>query len=130
VLVSKQVLLALSPLHHQVLPPPEVAHFLPSSFQPSIGKALMQQLLQAPVMDGYQHQHCTLQPWHVWWHVGLRRYRWVQQLQQQATARRTGAHQQPDSNATTASSGSSSSGSGGRVGGWSADELYVDADAR
>jgi hypothetical protein len=137
VLLSKQVLLALSPLHHQVLPPPEVAHLLPSSFMPAVGKGLMQQLFQVSVMDGFQHQHCSLQLWHVWWHVGLRRYRWVQQLQQQATALRMGAHHQPSCNATTISSGKSSSSSSssgssgsGRVCGWSTDELYLDADAR
>lgn len=81
-LVSKQVLLALSPLHHQVLPPPEVSYLLPSSFVPAVGKALMQQLFDVPVMDGFQHPHCSLQLWHVWWHVGLRVYA----AQQQKTA--------------------------------------------
>ena len=76
VLLSKQVLLCLSPLHHQVLPPPEVAHLLPSSFAPAVGKALMQQVLlntPVPVMAGYEHKHARLHMWHVWWHVGLRR---------------------------------------------------------
>lgn len=70
VLVSKQVLLALSPLHHQVLPPPATAHLLPSSFLPAIRKALMQQLFDAPVLDGFEHEGCSLQLWHVWWHSG------------------------------------------------------------
>lgn len=74
VLVSKQVLLALSPLHHQVLPRPAAAHLLPSSFPSAVGKALMQQLFDAPVLDGFEHEGCSLQLWHVWWHVRLRVY--------------------------------------------------------
>jgi hypothetical protein len=85
-LLSKQVLLALSPLHHQVLPQAEVAHLLPSSFAPAVGKAVMQQLLHTPVLDGFEHDDCRLQLWHVWFHVGLRRYAWLQQQAKQRQA--------------------------------------------
>jgi hypothetical protein len=63
----------------QLLPPPELAPFLPSSFLPAIGKALMQQLLlQGPLLQGFQHESApAMQPWH----VGLRRYHALQQQQ-------------------------------------------------
>ena len=115
-LLSKQVLLALSPLHQQVLPPAEVAHYLPSSFMPAIGKALMQQLFDAPVLDGFEHETCRLQLWHVWWHVGLRRYAWLKQHQQQLQRlQRLERGQQQEA-------GSPSSPA--------VEELYMDADAR
>jgi hypothetical protein len=86
VLVSKQALLSLSPLHHQLLPPPEVAHLLPSSFAPAVGKALMQQVFDSPVLDAFEYEHPSgrLQLYHVWWHVGLRVYARRQQVQQAA----------------------------------------------
>jgi hypothetical protein len=62
-----------------VLPPPATAHLLPCSFLPAVGKALMQQLFDAPVLDGFEHEGCSLQLWHVWWHAGLRVYAAQQQ---------------------------------------------------
>lgn len=124
-LLSKQVLLALSPLHHQLLPPAEVAHYLPSSFVPSLGKAVMQQLLHCctPVLSSFEHDHCRLQLWHVWWHVGLRRYRELLETQEHIRQQwqqlvQSSPCQDAESSHCHSSSGSSSS------------DLYLDADAR
>jgi hypothetical protein len=83
-LLSHQVLLALSPLHHQQLPQPQLAALLPSSFGPVVGKVLMQQLGLRGVLQEFEHKTAG-QPlmWHVWWHIGVRRYHWVQQQQGQ-----------------------------------------------
>jgi len=120
-LVSKQVLLALSPLHQQLLPPPEVAHFLPSSFVPALGKAVMQQLLHAPVLSSFEHDHCRLQLWHVWWHVGLRQHRALletqEHIRQQQQQQLVQSSPWEDTESTHCRSSSSS-------------DLYLDADAR
>jgi hypothetical protein len=82
-LVSHQALLALSPLHRQQLPQPQLAALLPSSFGPVVGKVLMQQLGLHGVLQEFQHESAGQpQMWHVWWHIGVRRYHWVQQQQQ------------------------------------------------
>ncbi|KAF6253357.1 hypothetical protein COO60DRAFT_427501 [Scenedesmus sp. NREL 46B-D3] len=82
-LLSHQVLLALSPLHQQQLPQPELAALLPSSFGPVVGKVLMQQLGLGGVLQEFQHESAGQpQLWHVWWHIGIRRYHWVKQQQQ------------------------------------------------
>jgi hypothetical protein len=76
------MLLALSPLHAQLLPRPETAFLCPSSFPAAVGKALAGQLLSRPVLDMFQHGQAHLSMWHVWWHIGLRRYGTMQQQQQ------------------------------------------------
>ncbi|KAF6256668.1 hypothetical protein COO60DRAFT_88069 [Scenedesmus sp. NREL 46B-D3] len=73
-LVAQQLLLALSPLHAQLLPRPETAFLCPSSFPAAVGKALAGQLLSRPVLDMFRHDQAHLAMWHVWWHIGLRRY--------------------------------------------------------
>ena len=73
-LIAQQLLLALSPLHAQLLPRPETALLCPSSFPAAVGKALAGQLLSRPVLDMFQHQKAQLTMWHVNWHIGLRRY--------------------------------------------------------
>lgn len=77
------MLLSLSPLHRQLLPPPEQAWLCPSSFGRTVGKLLMQHLGLQQIAP--EHQHDVGQPdmWHVWWHIGLRRYHWLKQQQQQ-----------------------------------------------
>jgi hypothetical protein len=80
-LVAKQLLLALSPLHAQLLPRPETAFMCPSAFPAAVGKALQGQLLSRPLLDSFQHQHAQLTSWHVHWHIGLRRYATRQQQQ-------------------------------------------------
>jgi hypothetical protein len=94
-LLSHQVLLALSPLHHQQLPQPQLAALLPSSFGPVVGKVLMQQLGLQGVLQEFQHEAAG-QPlmWHVWWHIGVRRYHWVQQQQQQQEKQHSQQQQQ------------------------------------
>jgi hypothetical protein len=73
-LLAQQLLLALSPLHAQLLPRPETAFLCPSSFNAAVGKALAGQLLSRPVLDMFAHDTAHLSMWHVWWHIGLRRY--------------------------------------------------------
>jgi hypothetical protein len=114
----------------------------------------MQQLLQhlpVPVLAGFQHKHAQLHMWHVWWHVGLRRYHWLRQqqegLQQRAQSvgqqgKQQGKQQQqrvqqvglqgqqqqqqgPGNSSVLQSDGVSSSHTL-----MSPDELYMDADAR
>jgi hypothetical protein len=82
-LAAQQLLLALSPLHAQLLPRPETAFMLPSAFPAAVGKALQQQLLSQPLLDSFQHQQAQLTSWHVYWHIGLRRYAAARQQQQQ-----------------------------------------------
>jgi hypothetical protein len=133
--VSKQVLLALSPLHHQLLPPAEVAHLLPSSFAPAVGKALMQQVLRhtpVPVLAGFQHKHAQLHMWHVWWHVGLRRYQWQQQQQAQGELHKLAQGEQLQNPRAEHERlfGSSRGGGDGSVVSLSPGQFYLDADAR
>jgi hypothetical protein len=82
-LLAQQLLLALSPLHAQLLPRPETAFMVPSAFPAAVGKALQGQLLGAPVLDAFQHQQAQLTSWHVNWHIGLRRYSAARQQEQQ-----------------------------------------------
>ena len=100
----------------------------------------MQQLLQhtpVPVLAGFQHKHAQLHMWHVWWHVGLRRYHWLQQQQQKMQQRaqtvgQSGEQQQQrvqqqgkqQQQQQQVPGGSSSAAL------LSLDELYMDADAR
>jgi hypothetical protein len=98
--MAQQVLLGLSPLHHCVLPAPETAGLCPSSFKPAVGKLLQLKLLSRPVLDAFQHQPQTdtttttiaatssssssgVGMTHLWWHIGLRRWHLINQLQQQ-----------------------------------------------
>jgi hypothetical protein len=119
-LLSHQVLLALSPLHQQQLPQPELAALLPSSFGPSVARVLMQQLGLGSIMREFQHEVAG-QPlmWHVWWHIGLRQYHWVKQQQQQQQG-------QP---AADSSSSSSSSGLN-RLSAAELEALYTDPAAK
>jgi hypothetical protein len=114
------VLLALSPLHHQQLPQPELAPLLPSSFGPAVSRLLMQQLGLGSSLREFEHEAAG-QPlmWHVWWHVGIRRYHWVKQQQQQQG--------QP-----AGGSGSSSSSSSGlsRLSAAELEALYCDPAAK
>jgi hypothetical protein len=81
--LAQQLLLALSPLHAQLLPRPETAFLCPSSFNAAVGKQLLSELASRPVLYLFQHGQARLSMWHVWWHIGLRRYRAMQQQQQQ-----------------------------------------------
>jgi len=87
-LLSQQVLLSLSPLHHCVLPAPETAALCPSSFRPAVGKLLQDKLLSRPVLDAFQHQHngtsSRANMTHLWWHIGLRRWHLMQQIRRAA----------------------------------------------
>ena len=129
---------------------------LPSSFAPAVGKALMQQLLQhtpVPVLAGFQHKHARLHMWHVWWHVGLRRYHWLRQQQGKMQERAHGVERQRQGQQKRVQQGElqqqqrqvgpqgrqQQQGSGsalqsGQVSSshtlLSPDELYMDADAR
>jgi hypothetical protein len=82
-LLAQQLLLALAPLHAQLLPRPETAFLCPSSFNAAVGKALMSELASRPVLDMFQHGQAQLSMWHVWWHIGLRKYAASRQQQQQ-----------------------------------------------
>jgi hypothetical protein len=80
------VLLSLSSLQHKLQPATEVTPLLPSSFAPLVNKLLQQQLGMAMLLET-DITRTAGKPlmWHVWWHIGVRRYHWVQQqkLQQQ-----------------------------------------------
>jgi hypothetical protein len=82
-LLAQQLLLALSPLHAQLLPRPETAFLCPSSFSAAVGKQLMAEFASRPVLDMFAHEQAHLSMWHVWWHIGLRRYGASKQQQQQ-----------------------------------------------
>jgi hypothetical protein len=107
-LLAQQLLLALSPLHAQLLPRPETAFMCPSSFPAAVGKALAGQLLARPVLDMFQHQAAHLTMWHVHWHIGLRRY---------AAAKRQQQGGLPSAAAAAAAAGD-------------VDALYMDPDAK
>jgi hypothetical protein len=81
--LAQQLLLALSPLHAQLLPRPETAFLCPSSFSAAVGKQLMAEFASRPVLDLFAHEQAHLSMWHVWWHIGLRRYGASKQQQQQ-----------------------------------------------
>jgi hypothetical protein len=83
VVLAQQLLLALSPLHAQLLPRPETAFLCPSSFNAAVGKQLMSEMASRPVLDLFRHNQAQLSMWHIWWHIGLRRY--AAQQQQQGT---------------------------------------------
>ncbi|WIA40226.1 hypothetical protein OEZ86_013609 [Tetradesmus obliquus] len=121
-LLAKQLLLALSPLHAQLLPRPETAFLCPSSFPAAVGKALAGQLLTRPVLDMFQHSAAHLTSWHVHWHIGLRRYgmaKQQQQQQQQWQRRRRQACGEGYSRATA-----------GNLSAAELDQLYLDPDAK
>jgi hypothetical protein len=109
VVLAQQLLLALSPLHAQLLPRPETAFLCPSSFRPAVGKALMAEITSRPLLDMFQHQEAHLTLWHVHWHIGLRRYAAAKRRQQQLGF----------------GNGSSSSSAGDSIDAW-----YLDPDAR
>ncbi|KAF6253354.1 hypothetical protein COO60DRAFT_427423 [Scenedesmus sp. NREL 46B-D3] len=82
-LLSLQVLQSLAPQHQQLVPCQEQLPRFPASFGPAVQKLLMsqlglRQLLARDVVSAGQPQL-----WHVWWHIGIRRYHWVKQQQQQ-----------------------------------------------
>ena len=81
-LLSLQVLLSLSPPHQQLVPSQEQLPLLPASFGPAVSKLMMSQLGLRQLLA--RDASSTGQPlmWHVWWHIGIRRYHWVQQQQQ------------------------------------------------
>jgi hypothetical protein len=121
-LLAKQLLLALSPLHAQLLPRPETAFMCPSSFPAAVGKALAGQLLARPVLDMFQHQEAHLTVWHVHWHMGLRRYAAAKRQQQQREVHggihnhvASGGRSWPESGISAAAE---------------LDELYMDPDAK
>ncbi|WIA21454.1 hypothetical protein OEZ85_000661 [Tetradesmus obliquus] len=117
-LLSHQVLLALSPLHRHQLPQPELAPLLPSSFGPVVARVLSQQLGLGGCLREFEHEAAG-QPamWHVWWHIGLRRYHWQQQ-------------QQGDWPAAGTSSSSSSSSGLSRLSPEQLEALYSDPAAK
>jgi hypothetical protein len=123
VVLAQQLLLALSPLHAQLLPRPETAFLCPSSFRPAIGKLLMRELLSRPVLDMFQHSQAQLSMWHVWWHIGLRRYGTMQQQQQQPQQQGLGGTKVKGSSSSSNSSSSFEDGS-------SIYALYLDPEAR
>jgi hypothetical protein len=82
-LLSLQVLLALSPLHQQLLPLKEQLPMFPASFGPAVNKLLMSQLGLRQLLQREVEPAGQPLMWHVWWHIGVRRYHWVQQQQQQ-----------------------------------------------
>jgi hypothetical protein len=96
--LSYQVLLSLSSLQQQLLPPTEVAPMCPSSFGPAVNKVLQQQLGMAMLLQRDMLKLCQPLMWHVWWHIGVRRYHWVQQQQQQQQSQQ----QQPEDGAQAA----------------------------
>jgi hypothetical protein len=119
-LQAKQLLLALSPLHAQLLPPPETAFLCPSSFPAAVGKALAGQLLCRPVLDMFQHGQAHLSMWHVWWHIGLRKYASTRQQQQQQQLGGVNGH----------AGGVASSLLSGSFSAAELDALYLDPDAK
>eukprot|EP00878_Enallax_costatus_P011331 GHUV01011832.1.p1 GENE.GHUV01011832.1~~GHUV01011832.1.p1 ORF type:complete len:560 (+),score=129.36 GHUV01011832.1:99-1682(+) len=134
VVLAKQVLLSLSALHHSVAPAPESALYLPSSFTAAAAKALQQQLLGRPLLQGFAHDRCSLTPWHVYWHLGIRRYhaRGYQHRKQQGLD--LGQRQARDPadwllHCLGGNNGVSSS-SGGCGGSLDVDAMYLNADAR
>jgi hypothetical protein len=118
-LQAKQLLLALSPLHAQLLPRPETAFLCPSSFNAAVGKALAGQLLSRPVLDMFAHEQAHLSMWHVWWHIGLRKYAASRQEQQQQLDGMNGY-----------AGGSVGSLFGGSLSAAELDTLYLDPDAK
>jgi hypothetical protein len=116
VVLAQQLLLALSPLHAQLLPRPETAFLCPSSFNAAVGKMLMKEFASRPVLDMFAHKQAHLSMWHVWWHIGLRKYGASKQ-QQQGLAGVKGK-------------GSSSSSNSSTEDGSSIDALYLDPEAR
>ncbi|WIA19934.1 hypothetical protein OEZ85_005822 [Tetradesmus obliquus] len=124
-LLAQQLLLALSPLHAQLLPRPETAFLCPSSFPAAVGKALAGQLLSRPVLDSFQHSAAHLTMWHVHWHIGLRRYGSAQQQQQAGLKvkqqQRTGA---------AAAAACQGSGLYAELTAAELDQLYLDPDAK
>jgi hypothetical protein len=114
VVLAQQLLLALSPLHAQLLPRPETAFMVPSAFPAAVGKALQGYLLDRPVLDAFQHQQAQLTSWHVYWHMGLRQYAARQQQQQQQQSK----------------PGKGSSSSSSRFDASSMNAAYLDPDAR
>ncbi|WIA40229.1 hypothetical protein OEZ86_013611 [Tetradesmus obliquus] len=127
-LLAQQLLLALSPLHAQLLPRPETALLCPSSFPAAVGKALAGQLLSRPVLDSFQHSAAHLTMWHVHWHIGLRRYGSAQQQQQQQQAGLKVKQQQR----TGAAAAAACQGSGlyAELTAAELDQLYLDPDAK
>ncbi|WIA21457.1 hypothetical protein OEZ85_000664 [Tetradesmus obliquus] len=81
-MMSHQVLLSLSPLQHKLHPATEVTPLCPSSFMPAVNKLLQQQLGMAQLLHSALVRSGQPLMWHVWWHIGIRRYHWVQQQQQ------------------------------------------------
>uniref|UniRef100_A0A383WHG4 MYND-type domain-containing protein n=1 Tax=Tetradesmus obliquus TaxID=3088 RepID=A0A383WHG4_TETOB len=82
-LLSHQVLLSLAVHHQQLQPHVEVAPLCPSSFVPAVNKLLQQQLGMAQLLQQKVFKAGQPLMWHVWWHIGIRRYHWLQQQQQQ-----------------------------------------------
>jgi hypothetical protein len=125
-LLAQQLLLALSPLHAQLLPRPETAFLCPSSFPAAVGKALAGQLLARPVLDMFQHQEAHLTMWHVHWHIGLRRYAAAKRQQQQPGMQ---GSQQAHAAAAAAAAGQNN-GLPAELSAAELDALYLDPDAK
>jgi hypothetical protein len=119
VVLAQQLLLALSPLHAQLLPRPETAFLCPSSFPAAVGNALAGQLLSRPVLDMFAHGQAQLSMWHVWWHIGLRKFAASKQQQQQGV----GGVKMPGSSSGVSRSSSVEDCS-------SINALYLDPEAR
>jgi hypothetical protein len=76
------VLLSLSPLHQQLQPPKNQLPLFPESFAPAVNKLPMSQLGMRQLLQREVEYKGQPLMWHVWWHIGVRRYHWLQQQQQ------------------------------------------------
>ncbi len=106
----------------------------PKQHERESGRLLMQKLGLGQALLEFSHEEVGQpQMWHIWWHIGIRRYRWIKQQQQQH--KRDGVNSR-----TTRSSSSSSISSGSDAGSAVAglcglmpaevEELYLDPAAR